>query len=257
MTLVRHDLGNQTNITRHVLAAGAAHDPKKYAEEALDLSRQPQPHIRQDALFALGRVAPEDDGSTLDRITERLKEVIESPDSDRDAAVAIDAALQLLNRFGEKLVRVVEPLLVKACKDPRPITRHAIAVGLHAGHDSYTEAMIDASFSAIQHVDGDAPGTIDIIDVILYQWDLDGDRKRVLRFLRHLLSNGDNAIDLEALDSFRHKLTKGPGNLLGWYVVSLLLTGNHRLSCAACGLLPQKEAPAGLDIDLMTGGYRA
>ena len=250
LALVRHDLDDQTAITRHVLVAGAVHDPKKYAEEALDLSRQPQPHIRQDALFALGSMALEDDGSILDRITERLDEVIESPDSDRDVAIAIGSALQLLSRFSERIVRVVELLLVKACKDPPPITRHAIAVGLQRGHNRYTEPMIDASFSAIQQVDGDASGTIRIIDSILYQWDLAGDRQRVLRFLRHVLSNGDSAIDLEALDSFRHKLTKGPGDLLGWYVVSLLLTGDHRLSRAACGLLPQKEAPAGLDIDL-------
>ena len=250
LTLVQHDLDNQTGITRHVLVAGAAHDPKKYAEEALDLSHQPQFHIRQDALFALGRMALEDDGSILVRVTERLDQVIESPRSDRDAAIAIGAALQLLDRFGERLARVVEPLLVRACNNPAPITRHAIAVGLRSGHDSYTEAMIDASFSAIQHVDGDAPGTIAVIDSILYQWDLDGDRTRVLRFLRHILSNGDNATDLEALDSFQHRLTNGPGGLLGWYVISLLLTGDPRLSRAACGLLPHNDAPAGLDVDL-------
>ena len=250
LTLVRHDLDNQTGITRPVLVAGAAHDPERYAEEALDLSRQPQPHIRQDALAALGRMAPEDGGSILDRITERLDEVIESPDSDHDAAIAIGAALQLLDRFGERLVRVVEPLLVKACTNPPPITRHAISVGLHRGHDSYTEAMIDASFSAIQQADRDATATIRLIDLILLKWDLDGDRKRVLHLLRHLLSNGDNSIDLETLGSFRHRLTNGPGDLLGWYVVSLLLTGDTRLNLAAGGLLPHKEAPDGLDIDL-------
>ena len=189
LTLVRHDLDNDTGITRHVLVAGAAHNPEKYAEEALDLSRQPQPHIRQNALSALGQMAPEDAGSILDRITERLEEVIESPDLDQDAAIAISAALQLFDRFGERIVRVVEPLLIKVCNSPAPITRHAIAGGLLRGHDSYTEAMIDASFSAIQHADSDAPATIQFIDLILGKWDLDGDRQRVLRFLRHLLSN--------------------------------------------------------------------
>ena len=183
LTLVRHDLDIQTGITRHVLLAGAAHDVTKFAEEALDLSHQPQPHIRQDALFALGRMALEDDGSILARVTERLDAVIESPGSDRDAAIAIEAALQLLNRFGEKLVHVVESLLAKAGKSPPPITRHAIAVGLQSGRQNYTEAMIDASFSAIQHADRHARGTIDVIDLMLYQWDLDGDRQRVLRFL--------------------------------------------------------------------------
>ncbi len=250
LTLVRQDLDNQTGITRHVLVAGAAHDPERYAEEALDLSRQRQPHIRQDALAALGQMAPEDGDGILDRITERLDEVIESPDSEHDAAIAIRAALQLFDRFGERLVRVVEPLLVKACSDPAPITRHAIAAGLLRGHDSYSEAMIDASFSAIQHADRGAPATIQFIDSILGKWDLDGDRQRVLRLLRHLLGNGDEAIDLEALGSFQRKLTNGSGDLLGWYVVSLLLTGDTRLSLAAQGLLPQKEAPAGLDIDL-------
>ncbi len=250
LMFVRSDLDKQTGITRHVLVAGAAHDPEKYAEEALDLSRQPQPHIRQDALLALGRIAPEDDGSILDRITERLEQVIESPGSDRDAACAVGAALQLLDRFGERLVPVVEPLLIKACTNPQPMTCQAITVGLHGGHSSYTEAMIDASFSAMQHVDGDAPVTIQFIDVILSQWDLDGDRQRVLRLLRYLLGNRDNSIDLEALGSFRHKLTNGPADLLGWYVVSLLLAGDHRLSLVACRLLPHNEAPAGLDIDL-------
>ena len=250
LSFVRSDLDKQTGITRHVLVAGATHDPEKYAEEALDLSRQPQPHIRQDALLALGRIAPEDGGSILDRITDRVDEVIESPESDHDAAIATRTALQLLDRFGERLVRVVEPLLIKACDKPKSVTRHAIAVGLHGGHGSYTEAMIDASFSAIRHVDRDAPATIQFIDVTLSQWDLAGDRQRVFRFLRQLLSNGDNAVDLEALDSFQHKLTNGPADLLGWYVVSLLLTGHHRLSLAARRLLPHEEVPTGLDIDL-------
>ena len=254
LMLVRCDLDNQTGVTLHVLLAGAMHDPKKYAEEALDLSRQPQPHIREDALIALGRMALEDDGVILVRITERLDQVIESRYSDRDAATAIEAALQLLARFGEKLLHAVEPLLVKASSNPPPITRHAIAVGLHRGHHSYTDAMIDVSFSALRHVDGDSPQTIKTIDAILSGWDLDGDRKRVLRFLRHLLSKGDNVVDLEALDSFQHKLTNGPGDLLGWYVISLLLTGDHRLCRAAYGLLPHKEAPVGLDIDLTEFG---
>ena len=250
LALVRHDLDIQTGITRHVLLAGAKYDVPKFSEEALDLSHQPQQHIRQDALFALGRMALEDESHILPRITERLNQEIESPSSDRDAAIAIEAALHLLGRFGEKLVGVVEALLTKACKIRVPDTRHAIACGLLRHRENYTDAMVDASFSAIQHVDKHAPGTIETIDSLLYRWDLDGDRQRVLRFLRNLLSHSDDAIDLDALKSFRHRLTEEPVDLLGWYVVSLLLTGDHRLSVAAKQLLPYNEVPAGLDIDL-------
>ena len=250
LTLVRHDLDIQTGITRHVLLAGAAYDVTIFVEEALELSRQPQPHIRQDALFALGRMALKDDGSIRARVMERLDQVIESPGSDRDAAIAIEAALQLLDRFGKKLVHIVESLLTKACKNPSPITRHAIAVGLRSRRKNYTEPMIDASFLAIQHANKHTRSTIDVIDSMLYQWDLDGDRQRVFRFLRNLLGHGPDAIDLDTLDSFRHKLTNSHGDLLGWYVVSFLLTGDPRLSVAANGLLPYNEAPASLAIDL-------
>ena len=250
LALIRHDMDVDTGITRHVLLAGAAYDVTKFSEVALDLSHERQPHIRQDALFALGRMALEDEGRILPRVTERLDQEIESPSADRDAAIAIDAALHLLDRFGEKLVGVVEPLLVKACKIRAPNTRHAIAVGLLHRRKNYTDAMVDASFSAIQHVDKHAPGMIEAIDSILYRSDLDGDRERVLRFLRNLLSHSDDAIDIDTLDGFRNKLNNEPVGLLGWYVVSLLLTGDLRLSVAANRLLPYDDAPAGLDIDL-------
>ena len=250
LALVRNDLNHQTGITRHVLVAGAEHDPKKYAEEALDLSCQPQPHIRQDALAALGDIAPKDDGAILRRITERLDQVIESPSSDHELATAIGAALHLLDRFGQGLVSVVELLLVKACTNAPPISRHAIARGLHSGHASYTDKMICTSFSAIQHIDQHDPEAVKIIDSILSEWDLNSDRKRVIHFLRNLLSNGDDAITIEALSRFQLRLKNGPGNLLGWYVISLLLTGNPRISRSVCELLPQQEPPDGLAISL-------
>ncbi len=250
LDLIRHDLDIQTGITRHVLMAGAVHDPRRFAEEALNLSHQPQSHIRLDALFALGRMTLEEDDHILTRVTGRLDQAIESPISDHDAAIAIEAALHLLDRFGEKLVDVVEVLLAKACENPTPSMRYAIALGLRSRRKHYTETIIDASFSAIQHADKHAPDTINEIDLMLYQWNLDGDRQRVLRLLRNLLSHSDDAIGLEALDNFRHKLTNEPDGLLGWYVVSLLLTGDLRLSVAANGLLPYNEVPTGLDIDL-------
>ena len=48
-----------------------------------------------------------------------------------------------------------------------------------------------------------------------------------------------------------HKLrTEESGEVLGWFVVSLLLTGERRLCLAANQLLPYPEVPDGLDVDL-------
>ena len=207
-------------------------------------------HIRLDAIWALGRVVPTEDERLLTRALNRFDEVIEAPGSDNDAAHALEAALHLLHRTDGKILQSVEPLLVKACTTPTPETVYTLAFGLQTRRNIYSPAMIDATFSALQHTGKQDLHTIAAIDSILYQWDLDGDRQRVLAFLIQLLSHSDDAIEFATLRDFRHRLGNEHGAVLGWYIVSLLLTGDFRLCRAASQLLPYNETRDGLDIDL-------
>ena len=45
-------------------------------------------------------------------------------------------------------------------------------------------------------------------------------------------------------------MRESPGDILGWYVVSLLLTGRRELCSATFGLLPYDRVPKGFDVDL-------
>ena len=56
LSLICLDADTHARLVRPVLFAGAAHDPNKYTEEALVLSRAAQPSMRMDALFALGKL---------------------------------------------------------------------------------------------------------------------------------------------------------------------------------------------------------
>ena len=112
--------------------------------------------------------------------------------------------------------------------------------------------MVDATFSALQYTNRHDIQTVRGIDLALDQWDLDSDRTRVFRFLVSLLTQEDESPDLETLNNFRHQLQNQPGDVLGWYVVSLLLTGESALCEAADRLLPYNETRHGLDIDLDT-----
>ena len=47
--------------------------------------------------------------------------------------------------------------------------------------------MVDASLSAIAEFDNHVPVTIDEVDSMLYHWDIDGDRQRILQFLARVL----------------------------------------------------------------------
>ncbi len=247
---VRRDMTIETGITLHVLVAGAARDSTRFVGEALDLSRQPQSHIRLNALQALGQMELPEDDETLARIIQRFNDSLESPSSDREAAVAIGAALRLVERLGDECVYLVEPLLVKAAGIPAPEVRYAIAFSLQTGWRRYTTKMIDASFRVLQDTKKHESGTLQAIDTTLEQWDLGGDRERVFSLLKNLLSHSEDAIDLGSLPSFRHRIAREPGGVLGWYVVSLLLTGDHRLCAVAEGLLPYDDVPNDLDVDL-------
>ena len=79
---------------------------------------------------------------------------------------------------------------------------------------------------------------------------MDGDRQRILQFLINLFGHPDGAIEFDALRNFRHQLGNGHGAVLGWYIVSLLLTGIPKLCLAAQQLLPYNKTHEGLDIDL-------
>ena len=225
--------------------------------KALDYSCQCESGVRTGSLWSLGRMNLQNDSYVLEAVVSRLNDAIENPVGGRDQEIALEAALNLVDGADEEGITSIEDLLLRACKNSTSSMRHVIARELLLHRQRYTAPMISASISAIQIADSDVPKTIEIIDMILYSWDIDGDRKRVLSILACLLSHNERAVGLEALPRFREKLSKEPGAVLGWYAVSLLLTGNPRLCLAADRMLPSEEAPGDLDIDLSEFGLDA
>lgn len=250
LALIHCDIDTHAPLVTPVLVAGATHDVDRYVEEAFAFSDHPKSKIQLDAVWALAQIVPIDDETLLTRAINRIDDLIDTPDPDENTAIAVDAALLLLQRGSADIVHAVEPLLRKACKHQIPAILRALAYGLSTRRHLYTEAMIDASLAALRCVDKHDIHTIKTIDLMLYQWDLDGDRQRVLGFLVQFLTNDDDAPNIDALKDFTHKLGDEEGSVLGWYVVSLLLTGDHKLGTSAAHLLPYQQLQDGLDIDL-------
>ena len=251
LALIRRDPDTHTRLVWPVLIAGAGHDARKYSEEALALSDSPVAPVRSDALRALGHIASIDDEPLIARAFGRFGEVIDASVGD-DTAAAVEAAMSLLHRSDGRLRHAVESVLAKAGAHRTPATRFALADGLARHRRHCSEAMIDATFRALGHTTRHGVATPGAIDSMLYPWDLDADRERVLGLLVDLLSHGEDALDIEHLGDFHHELRNQPGHVLGWYVASLLLTGDHAPCAAVEQLLPYKQAPEGFDIDLGT-----
>ena len=250
LALIERDPITHRRLVRPVLLAGAIHDADRYVQDAFRLSNDPRSPVRLGALWSLGRVVPADNEPLITRTLDRFNEVVDAPDSDEDTAIVVEAALDLLRRTDGRIVDAVESLFEKASGSQTPSSRYALANGLLHHRCHYSEAMIDTTLAALQHTTRDDIHTAKTIEWILCQWDLDADRQRVFSFLVELLNQGEDALDLETLSDFRHQLRDQPGDALGWYVVSLLLTGDHALCAAAEHLLPFNETREGLDIDL-------
>ena len=234
---------------RAVLLAGSTHDVERFVHQALELSKGPDDNARRAALSTLGQITPPE-GALTRSVVERLREVIEDPTAEQDQIVAFNATLGLLQRLGDADPAELQRLVASACRDPGALLTHTIAEGLRDHPGLFTDTMIDAAFAVIGNTDCNHAGTISAIDSMLYGWDIEGDRKRILSLIVELLGRDQDAVDTKSLANFRHRITNGPGHLLGWFVVSLLLTGNDKLCDAADDLLPYQETRDGLDIDL-------
>ena len=250
LELVQGDMRLYSAAVKPVLLAGAPHDVRKYAKVALGIARQAESSSRLDAITALGVMDLQRHEDLLVDALRCFEETIEQPISDNDGAVIVRAAIGLLQGLGAEGSRLVEPLLVKACKFPNPDTLHEIVSGVNSHKRVYTERMVDASFSAIASAVQYHRDTIDFIDGLLYEWDIRGDRERVLALVIKLLSRDDESVTVDRLDAFGHRIRNESADLLGWYVVSMLKTGEIPVCLAASELLPHDEAPKGLDIDL-------
>ena len=250
LALIRRDPSSHTHLIRPVLLAGPTHDNTTYIDEAFVLSYDPQSHIRIDALWTLARILPPDHKCKLQRLTSLLIETAKATVPAEEIAAAVDATIHLLWRCGSTISHAAEEIISTVSNSPSPEINHALASGLLSKREAFTETMIDAAFLSLQSTDRNATPVLDEIDSILYIWDLDKDRRRVLKFLSSLLGHRDNAPKISDLKNFAHNLENSHGELLGWYVVSLLLTGDYNLCEAAARLLPSRQAQKELSIDL-------
>lgn len=238
--------------TQSVLLAGASHDRARFAREAIVLSRETNAEIRMDAIRSMGKMAWEPEDAVLSSVLGRLEELIGSPRSDADSGCATQASLRLFNRMGEPVAEPIARLLNKACRNPRPATLCALAEELPLDPGGLDEAALDAAIEALLGVAANDDRTIACIDRALHRWIPDHDRTRVLQLVAGLLGRGEDPVRIQSLKRFGFRLRECSGDVHAWYVVSLLLTGNHRLGNAVSWLMTSRRqgSSEGFDFDL-------
>ena len=249
LELIQSDIDAYYHAVKSVLLAGARHDVRKYAAAALFLARQPALKCRLDAVTSLEAMELAQHEDLYVDAVKCFAEILETPISEFDQATAIRAGLNLLECLGKKGASLIEPLLLKVCNSPSPNTLHQIVLGFNSRKCLYTEKMINATFSAIGSAAQYNADTIDLVDGLLYQWDVEGDQAGVLALIVTMLDRDENAISIRDLDMFSQRISAKSG-VFSWYVVSMLLTGRPRVCRAANELLLINEHADDLDMNL-------
>ena len=223
LSLVLRDTDVDAGLLRAALVAGDAANAREFTTKALELADRPQAPIREAALSALGQIVPLDDAVVVVRTVKRLGKAFDASVSDREAGVAIEASLDLFRRAPDRVAPDVESIMATASRKQSASVRRELALGLLRDRRVFTTNMIDSTFSALRHTKNAEHDTVANIDSLLYDWDLDADRDRVCTLLQSLLTHAENALSISDLNNFRHRLSDVDGQLLGWYVFSLLV----------------------------------
>lgn len=250
LALVRSGTCTGGDIVRCVLLADAELDATKATAHALDLSKHADYSVRLSAVETLGRVVPRNDHGLILKVLKHIIHIVSDDVSDEETAGAVDSALRIHRRTGSDPGNQIHSILTKAGAKSTPVLRRTLAFSLPQQPGDSLNEIVTSMLSALEQTTNDETDTVDMLDSVLFHWDPYTHRYELFKFLRTLLTHEDHPVDINQFGSFQHKLGQEPGNVRGWYVVSLLLTGNHRLCVAATQVLKNTETGNALDIDL-------
>lgn len=252
--------GNQLPVLADLISAGAddspfltpllhawwANAPHVALVTAITFCDDARPQIRKDAIFALGAFKHADTESAAPAIA-KLSTLLDSQ-TDEARLTAIAATGRLLGQLEEPVDELTAKLRA-LCSDPDPDTRHALIAGHVHNMTAYPEQLKHAVFTLMKTVAAEFRGTLNIIDLALYNMDLDKDRETIFDILSALLAQDTDAPSLELFDSLTHKIETADHGLLCWYATRWLLDGDISICRQLSALFPPlNRSPYNFDL---------
>jgi hypothetical protein len=202
---------------------------------AIVFSQDKRPAIKRQAIFALGVFKYADDKEAA-LAEKRLADLLSS-DSVEEQCTAISAIARMIEKQDKKSARLVAEL-EKAADQPNAEIRHQLIAGLIHHRDVYPPPLRDKVFSLMKTVQSDCGETLNLIDLALYNMDIDTDRDTVFETLTAILSQKTGAPSLKTFDSLVHKIETTAHEVIGWYATHWLLDGQYEICNQLNSLFP-------------------
>ena len=209
--------------------------PSKALQAAISFSRSDRPDAKRQAILALASFV-NNDSKGAESVENRLVELATSGSVD-DKCNAISAIAQILGNQEERSPRLVATLEKLACQPDAKVQHHLIK-GLAHHSNAYPPSLRGKVLFLMKTVQSDRFETVQLIDLVLYEMNLDTERETVFETLTEILGQESGAPSFKDFDSVVHKIQTAAHEVIGWYATCWLLNGQHEICDQVDSLFP-------------------
>ena len=213
--------------------------PSDALDATLDLCEDTRPGVRRQAIYALGSFVNSED-RVRKLAARRLASLMDGPDSE-EKRVAVLSATNMVAKPDGMLPEVTEAL-EKVAEAPSAEIRKELILGLVRNRDAYPAALRSKVFELMKSVRKDDVETVNLIDMVLYNMDLENDPAAFADLLTTILGQSDGAPSLKSFDSAVQAIRSARHETLGRLVIRWLLEGEHEICSQIGDLFPPLDS---------------
>ena len=188
-----------SDILSPSLIAGARHDEKRYVREAIRLANNQDIKIRNQAIFALGKIPYSSRDTTMTDAIHAINVTVDNETDDILLGTSIKASFgiyQQNNKLEDKVIIIISDALSKGGDN----TLHAASEILSFYLDKVPESLLEVLIKHLANINPEHRGTLDNIDLGLEKLMARENAEVGVNFLEKLLTSDNGTIDLKALD---------------------------------------------------------
>lgn len=222
-----------------VLQSWRQHAPSDALDATLGLCEDTRPGVRRQAIYALGSFVDSED-RVRKLAAHRLASLMDGPDSE-EKRVAVLSATNMVAKPDGMLPDVTEAL-EKVAEAPSVEIRKELILSLVRNQDTYPAALRSKVFELMKSVRKDDVEAVNLIDMVLYNMDLESDPAAFADLLTTILGQSDGAPSLKSFDSAVQAIRSARHETLGRLVIRWLLEGEHEICSQIGDLFPPLDS---------------
>ena len=222
-------------LVASLLSSLCNYDQKLAIATAIKFVGDERPMIKRDAILALGNFEFINSKTQMN-IEECLIETAHSK-SEEYQCYAIRSIQNLLKKAKSDVTNLFT-CLANLAVNPTSEVRHTLIENFFELRSLYPHQLRGLIIDLMKTVPKNCPDSIDLVDYMLYQMNLDTDRELIFEILSGLLSQQVEPPNFDDFEPTVAKIFSSSDQTLGWFLTKWLLEGNSQICHQLTMLFP-------------------